>query len=73
MLCPTCFKTFFLLIYAETTNSAMESNQLCIDELKDAFSSLEINKSTAYVAIGFNVVKKCYGELYDPLKFIFDL
>ena len=51
----------------------MESNQLCIDELKDAFSSLEINKSTAYVAIGFNVVKKCYGELYDPLKFIFDL
>ena len=51
----------------------MESNQLSINELKDAFSTLEINKSAGYVAIGFNVVKKCYGELYDPLKFIFDL
>ena len=34
--------------------------------------SLKINKSPGLDEICFNVVKKCSGELYDPLKFIFD-
>ena len=68
-----CFKTVFLLTHVETMNSAMESKKLSTNELKDAFSSLKINNSPGYVAISFDVVKKCYGELYDTAKFIFDL
>ena len=41
--------------------------------LKDALFSLKINNSPGYDEIGFNVVKECLGELYDPLKFIFKL
>ena len=51
----------------------MESNPLSINELKDAFFSLKINKSPGYDEISFNGVKKCFVELYDPLKFIFEL
>ena len=41
--------------------------------MKDAFFSLKINKSSGYDEISFNVFKKCFGELYDPIKFIFEL
>ena len=41
--------------------------------MKDAFSSWKINKSSGYNKTSFNVVKKCFGELYDPLEFIFEL
>ena len=51
----------------------MESNPLSINELKDTFFSLKINKSPGYEEISFNVFKKCFGELYDPLKFILEL
>ena len=51
----------------------MESNLLTINELKYAFFSLKINKSPGYDEISFNVVKKCFGELCDPLKFIFEI
>ena len=51
----------------------MESNPLTINELKDAFFSLKINKTPGYDEISFNIVKKCFGELYDLLKFIFEL
>ena len=30
-------------------------------------------KCPGYVELNFNVVKKCFGELYGPLKFIFNL
>ena len=68
---PTAKTTFET--YVETVNLTMESNPLSINELKDAFFSLKINKSPGYDEISFNVVKKCFGELYDPLKFIFEL
>ena len=59
--------------YVETVNSTMESNPLTINELKDAFFSLKINKTPGYDEISFNIVKKFFGELYDLLKFIFEL
>ena len=31
------------------------------------------SRNPGYDEISFNVVKKCFGELYDPLKFIFEL
>ena len=68
---PTAKTTFET--YAETVNSTMGSNPLSINELKDAFFSLKISKCPGYDEISFDVVKKCFGELYDPLKFIFEL
>ena len=64
----TTFKTF-----VETVNSAMQSNSLSINELKDGFFSLKRSKSLDYDEIRFNVVKKCFDELHDSFKFIFDL
>ena len=51
----------------------MELIPLSINELKDAFFSLKINKSPDYDEISLNVVKKCFDPLYDYLKFIFEL
>ena len=52
--------------YAENVNSTMESKPLSINKLK-------IHKSTGFDEISFNFVKKCFGELYDALKFTFEL
>ena len=41
--------------------------------MKDEFFSLKVNRSPGYNEISFNVVKKRFGEVYDPLKFIFEL
>ena len=51
----------------------MESQPLSISELKDAFFSLKINKSSGHDRVGFNVIKKCFGELCEPLKYLFNL
>ena len=44
-----------------------------INELKDAFSSLQINKSPGYDGTSVNVVKHCFGFLRKPLLHIFNL
>ena len=59
--------------YMKKVNSEMENKPLSINELKDAFFSLKINKSTGHDDISYNVVSKCFGELCTPLKHIFDL
>ena len=51
----------------------MESQPLSINELKNAFFSLNINKSPGHDGVSFNVIKKCFGELCEPLKYLFNL
>ena len=51
----------------------MEKNSLSINELKEASFSLKTNKSPEYDDINFNVVKKCFGEINEPLKHLFNL
>ena len=51
----------------------MIKNSLSINELKEAFFSLKANKISGYDDINFNVVKKCSGEINEPLKFILNL
>ena len=46
---------------------------LTINELKDAFFSLKMNKSTGADEISFNVIQDCFGELSDILRYVFDL
>ena len=50
----------------------MEKTSLSTNELKDAFFSLKTNKSPGYDDINFNV-KKCFGEINEPLKHLFNL
>ena len=49
--------------YITKANTSMESQPLSINELKDAFFSLKINKSPGHDGVSFSVIKKCFGEL----------
>ena len=51
----------------------METKQFSMNELKDAFFSLKIDKSPGYDDIGFNVLRKCFSSLCEPLKYLFNL
>ena len=52
----------------------MESQPSSINKLKDAFFSLKMNdKRPGYDGVNFNVIKKCFGELCEPLKYLFNL
>ena len=57
----------------KTCDSTQAESALTINELKDAFLTLKINKSPGYDEISFNVVKNCFGPLLKPLMFIFNL
>ena len=59
--------------FLNQTQSIMEKNSLSINELKEAFFSLKTNKSPGYDDINYNVVKKCFGEINEPLKHLFNL
>ena len=51
----------------------MNELKLSMNELKDAFFSLKINKSPGYDDISFNVIKKCFSSLCEPLKYLLNL
>ena len=51
----------------------MEKNWLSINELKEAFFSLKTKKNPGYDDINFNVAKKCFGEINEPIKHFFNL
>ena len=51
----------------------MQHNSVSINEINDAFCSLKLNKSSGYDEISFNVIKKCFSELWEPLKHLFNL
>ena len=59
--------------YINKPDSIMKTKQLSMNELKDAFFSLKINKSPGYDDISFNVVKKCFSSLCEPMKYMFNL
>ena len=60
--------------YVQNTNETTREDPITINELKDApFFPLKINKSAGCDEISFNVIRNCFGELCDPLKYIFNL
>ena len=59
--------------YVVETSTTMQHKSVLINELRDAFFSLQLNKSPGYDKISFNLVKKCFSELYEPLKHVFNL
>ena len=44
-----------------------------INELKEAVFSLKTNESPGYEGMNFNVVKKCFEEISEPVKHLFNL
>ena len=68
---PNASKTFET--YINKPDSIMETKRLSMNELKDAFFSLKINKSPGYDDISFNVLKKYFSSLCEPLKYLFNL
>ena len=44
-----------------------------MNELKDAFLSLKINKSLRYDDVSLNVLKKYFKSLLETLKYLFTL
>ena len=46
---------------------------LSINELKDAFFLLDINKSPGFDSISFTVLKNYFGALHKPLLHVFNL
>ena len=59
--------------YITNVNTSMESQPLSINELKDAFFSRKINKSPDHDGVSLNVIKKCFGELCEPLRYFLNL
>ena len=51
----------------------MQHKSVSVNELRDVFFSLKLNISPGYDEISFNVVKKCFSELCEPLKHVFNL
>ena len=58
--------------YLKKYQTCKAENIISVNELKDAFFSLKVNKSPGYEDISFNVVKKYFGVLYKPLLHIFN-
>ena len=50
--------------YITKVNTSMGSQLLSINELKDAFFLLKINKSPGHDGMSFNVIKIYFGKLY---------
>ena len=59
--------------YLVKTFATMQHKSVSTNELRDAFFPLKLNKSPGYDEVSFNVVKKCFSELCEPLKNIFSL
>ena len=59
--------------FVNRSDFVMETKSLSMNELKDAFYSLKNNKSPGFDDISYNVIKKCFGSLYKPLKYLFNL
>ena len=68
---PESSKTF--KTYINKVNAIMESKPLLINELKDPFFSLKTNKSSSVDDGSFNIIKKCFGVLCEPLIYLFQL
>ena len=59
--------------YIKKCNSTQAEHSLSINELKDAFFPLGVNKSPGFDGISFTVLKNCFGALHKPLLHVFNL
>ena len=57
--------------YLEQCDTIQPDNRVSIIELKDAFFSLQTNKSSGYDGISFNIVQHYFGSLHKPFLHLF--
>ena len=57
--------------YIKKVDTTMPTNSLTVNEVKETFFLLKINKSYGYDEISFNVIRNCFSELNMPLKYVF--
>ena len=55
------------------TSATIQHKSVSINELRDAFFSIKLNKSPGYDEISFNVVKRCFSKLCEPPRYVFYL
>ena len=60
-------------IYLVKTSAIMQHKSVSINELRDTFFSLKLNRSPGYDEISFNVIKKCFSELCKFIRHVFNL
>ena len=60
-------------VYLKKVDVLQPEYPLSINELKDAFFSLQTNKSPGHDEISCDVIKSCFGSLSKPLLHIFRL
>ena len=59
--------------YPVQTSATMQHKLVLINNLRDIFLSLKLNKYPEYNQISFNIVKKCFRKLCELLKDVFSL
>ena len=59
--------------YVTKSNSTMPIGPISVNELKNTFFSIKTNKYPGHVEINFNVIRSCFGELCEPLQYLFNL
>ena len=59
--------------FVDKSDFIMETKPLFLNQIKHAFYSLKSNKSPGYNDNSYNVIKKCFGSLCEPLKYLFNL
>ena len=67
------FQVAPLKVFRKKSSTSSPERYLTINELKDIFYSLKMNKSIGADEISFNVIKNCFGELIDILTFVFHI
>ena len=59
--------------FVDKSDFVMETKPLFLNQIKHAFYSLKSNKIPGYNDNSYNVIKKCFGTLCEPLKYFFNL
>ena len=59
--------------YIKKVDTTMPTDSLTINEVKEAFFSLKINKSPGYDETSFNVIKNCFNERNMVLNYLFEM
>ena len=57
--------------YINRVNVKMDSKTLSINEFKDTFFSVKVNKNSGVDDVSFSIIKKCFGVLCEPLSTYF--
>ena len=57
--------------YINRVNVKMDSKTLSINEFKDTFFSVKVNKNSGVDDVSFSIIKKCFGVLCEPFIYLF--